>query len=374
MSENSHLDQIDQLAHIVIVKIGSSALARTKRMRSKFLHGLACDINWLQSKGHQVVLVSSGAIALAKVVGSEDGHDIPTQQALSAIGQPLLMAAYQEAFLKEQLRVGQVLVTHEDLGDRGRSLNLRNALFKLLDMGYIPIINENDSVSFQEISLGDNDQLAAMVAQLLPAKELILLTEPEGLFDKDPSHPDARLLKEVHDAKDLHAIVTKGKSTFGRGGMTTKLEAIMRVFPLGIKARLATFKGKNPLRSAWLGAGTAFLPPPQERTYSARQKFIASTTKAQAKVFIDDGAKKAMEQGASLLPSGILKITGPFRRGDGVAIYYKRQVIGHGIIEFHSKDLQKILGLRSQEFSKILPQVPAKVAIHRNNLVMRISL
>jgi glutamate 5-kinase len=226
----------------------------------------------------------------------QKSREMAVQQALSALGQPLLMGHYLESFSKVGVRGAQVLLTHEDLSDHRRSLNLKNMLHILLERGVIPIINENDSVSFEEITVGDNDQLAAMVAVLMEADLLVMLTTPDGLFSQDPGAGQAEIIRCVEADDPLLKISLAGKSAAGRGGMGTKLEAVRKVTPFGIPVILVTARESLPITRALTQSCGTFFKPKQGAIVSARKKKLATLARTQAEVIVDQGAVEAMEQ------------------------------------------------------------------------------
>lgn len=354
----------------IVVKVGSNGVCDGAGLRRSVIASLAADIHHLLEHDHEVILVSSGAIHVGRQEAKlPDSIEMDVLQALSAIGQPLLMAAYQDAFRQLSRVCAQVLLTHEDLGHRQRNLNQRNTFLRLLSAKAIPIVNENDSVSYAEITVGDNDQLAAMLAQSLNADALILLTEPTGLFDRPPNEPGAQKIDQIHPDDEFSTISTKGQSTAGRGGMKTKVAAVRRITPLGIPAIISSFANPSPILAALEGAGTFFHAEPDTRL-AARYRWLLSSAKAGAKIRIDQGAFEALSKGASLLPRGIRSLIGPFRRGDCVALTFRNRIVAHGLTEYSFRELEKIRGHKSDEIKAILGSLPSKVVIHRNNLVM----
>ena len=363
--------ELSQSPKRIVVKIGSNGITNENGIDCKVLQSLTQDIHRFSTNGCQIILVSSGAIQMARAILKHPTNgDIDSLQALSAFGQPRLMSAYEAAFTELGLHCAQVLLTHEDLGSRRRNLNLRNTLLRLLANGMIPIVNENDSVSYSEITVGDNDQLAAMVAESIAADLLILLTGPDGLYNRDPSDPEAMVIQQIHASDDFRKVITRGQSAAGRGGMKTKLEAVRRVTPLGIPVIISSYKKPAPIASALTGGGSFFFATDQGNT-SQRQRWLVSSVKAGAKIRIDTGARDALWRGASLLASGITSLAGPFRRGDGVSLIHNNRVIAYGLSEYSFKELEKIKGKNSQEIKSLLGRVPSKVVIHRNNLVLQ---
>ena len=329
----------------IVVKIGSLGVTfKEGGINQRQLALLISDIESLIIEGHQVVLVSSGAINTGKAYLTAP-HDkqmkLAWQQACAAIGMPQLMEAYQRGLKKTTS--AQVLVTHDDFKNRNRFLNIRNTLFTLLHERHLPIINENDTVSTQEISVGDNDQLAAMVAEAIEADHLILLTEADGLYDKDPNDPSAKHFKTIDFHEDFKEIKFAAKTSVGRGGMLTKLQAVRRLTPIGLDVVIASFQFANPVSRALSGGGSLFKGDIRHKA-KKRMSWIASVAKVNCAIVVDEGAFKALQAGkASLLPIGIKKVTGLFKRGDVVTIKFKQKTVAMGIVEYDSKDVGLIL-------------------------------
>lgn len=356
----------------LVIKIGSAALAHPEVGADQVkIDQIVADCAALRAQGLDVILVSSGAISLGRrhMPTAADGS-IAYLQACSALGQPLLMRCYTEAFQQHRLSCAQVLLTHEDLRDGKRKLNLKNMMNKMLESGITPILNENDSVSYAEITVGDNDQLAAMVTECMDADGLIILTTPDGLYDRDPSLGSAASLLRVAFDESFQHLNLFGKSSAGRGGMVTKLEAVRKLTPLGIPVILATFKKERPIRAALEGGGTFFEGSPHG-TQKARHRWLTASARLGAILTIDRGAGDAVLNNSSLLPSGIFQVEGSFRRGDCVQILCERRLLALGLVEYSATELRKIRGRHSQEIASILGYCSSKVVIHKDNLVIR---
>lgn len=355
----------------LLIKIGSQALIGSGQgVIEKHIKNICADIKKLQAKNIQILLVSSGAIALGKsLLSSQQSKPQSTRelQALAALGQPLLIDMYRK-YLNHP--VAQILVTHEDIRNKARSINLLNMINELLDKKIVPIINENDSVSFNEISLGDNDQLSSMIAQLCNIDLLCMLSQSDGLYDKDPSEPDAINIKKVFYKEDLKNIKMISKSIAGRGGMKTKIQAVQKLTPLGVPVVIGSFTDKNPvLRLLQSDSGTYFTAA--ERLKKHRLSWMQTRAKANCHINIDFGAAKALQNNASLLATGIKSIHGTFSRGDCVGIKCQNRVIAYGMVEYNSKDMERLKGLKTANFSTAINHVISKVMIHKNNLYLR---
>ncbi|HYX37359.1 MAG TPA: glutamate 5-kinase [Oligoflexus sp.] len=356
----------------LVIKIGSAALAHPETgVDQHKIEQIIHDCFRLLQAGMEVIVVSSGAISIGRrhMPVPADGS-IAYLQACSAVGQPLLMRCYTQAFHHHHKQCAQVLLTHEDMRDSKRKLNLKNMMNKMLQAGITPILNENDSVSYAEITVGDNDQLAAMVTEVMEADGLVILTSPDGLYDRDPGLGEAQILHKVAYDEGFGKLNLAGKSSAGRGGMITKLEAVRKLTPLGIPVILATFKKDQPVLAALEGGGTFFEGSPQA-TQKARHRWLTASARLGAKIKIDRGAGEAVLNNSSLLPSGIHHVEGSFKRGDCVKILCGNRVVALGLVEYSAAELRKIQGRQSQEISRILGYCPSKVAIHKDNLVIR---
>lgn len=353
-----------------VIKIGSLGVSNPNGgLDPEKIQSLTQDLLALRRDGHEVILVSSGAINTGRPSvkkPDEKQFSLAWQQACAAVGMPLLMNQYQKSFGEQASAL--VLVTHDDFKARARFLNVRNTLLTLLQSGIIPIVNENDTVSTREISVGDNDQLAAMVAEAIDADLLVLLTEADGLFDRDPKEVGAKHLPIVDFKQDFASIKLVTSTSVGRGGMLTKLQAVRRLTPLGQDVVIATFNTPSPILRALNGmGGTVFKGDPREKV-KKRKSWIASIARQRCALIVDAGAAKALQTRGSLLPVGIKKVQGEFRRGDVITIKHQQKIIGVGIVEYDSKDVQKILGKKTSELTTILNIVNSNVVIHRNNL------
>ena len=360
----------------IVIKIGSAVLTDDGLLHRPAITRLADDISVLRKKGYQVTIVSSGAIAsgVGKLGMGRKPETIPQKQAVAAIGQGSLMYAYEEAFDFHQLLVAQVLLTREDLTNRQRYLNARNTLITLLDWGIIPIINENDTVAVDEIKFGDNDNLSALITHLIDGELLIVLTDTEGLYERDPREdPLARLIPVVeHIDRQVVDYTSKYSGQWGLGGMRSKIMAARKVTASGIPVIVANGRKEGILAEIIKGKplGTLFLP--QRSVLSRKKHWIAFTLKPKGDIIIDEGAQKALtEKGKSLLPSGILEVKGRFGVGACVRLLdQKARVIGQGLVNYSSSDIAKIKGLKTTEIEPRLEYKNSDEVIHRDNMVI----
>ncbi len=364
----------------IIVKLGSGTLTDgSLGLRSSTIRSLASQVAEIRrSRGIETVVVTSGAIAAGrKKLGMADRpRTIALKQAAAAVGQTTLMRAYERAFEKPGLMVGQLLLTHEDFESRERYLNAKNTLEALLARGIVPIINENDTVATEEIRLGDNDHLAALVSQLMGADLLILLTDSGGLYTKDPHrHPDARRIPIVPEiGEDLIRSAGGARSgSVGLGGMGSKLFAARLVSEWGTPVVIAGGLPGGVILDILEGkdAGTLILPRGAAKTRS-RKLWIAHARHPQGTITVDDGAKKVLlEGGKSLLPAGIVGCTGNFRSGDAVSIGDRKgRIFARGIASWSGEQVEKGKGRKSAEVRGILGEgIPSEV-VHRDNLTI----
>jgi glutamate 5-kinase len=361
----------------IVVKIGSSTIADIARasVRAEWLAAMAEDIARLRARGCEVVVVSSGAVALGRpILGL--GHaaiDLPEKQAAAACGQILLMDAWNGALRPHALHAAQVLLTLEDSENRKRYLNARATFETLLSHGLVPVVNENDTVTTAEIRFGDNDRLAARVAAMVSADVCVLLSDIDGLYTKNPKlHADAAHIAEVRAiTPEIEAMASGPASTTSHGGMTTKLIAAKMAVAAGCHLVIAQGETMHPLQELEDGAkSTWFLAP--ESPMSARKNWIAGTLNVKGAVRVDAGAALALGKGGSLLPAGVKSIEGAFERGDTVAIStLEGRVLGHGIIAYDAEEAAKILGQKSDAIEGILGYKIRDTLIHRDDLVLQ---
>lgn len=360
----------------VVIKVGSLAVTDEAGGVSKTkIRNLVNQLEELKSRGYAPILVSSGAINSGRGLikrPEEKKMMVSFQQAAAAVGQPLLMKAYLDALSEVGSHCGQILVTHEDFKERTRFLNIRNTLNRLMENNILPIVNENDTVSYEEITVGDNDQLAVMIAQVSDAEKLILLTEADGLFNKNPKESDAIRFDEIDFKDDFSGVKFATKTSVGRGGMDTKLKAVRKLTPLGMDVIIGTFLIEAPLtRLLDRKGGTLFKGNPERQT-SRRKSWLSTVVKNDAWLVVDEGCAQALLKGStSLLPIGIKKVHGTFKRGEVIQVKHKSKTLAVGITEFDYREMDLVKGKKSQEISLVIEHAPSKVAIHKDNLLLK---
>lgn len=360
----------------LVIKIGSSLLASAEQgLNTKRLRAIAKDVSDVIDLGHQAVIVSSGAVAagLKKLGLKEKPRDIKLKQAAAAIGQSSLMWAYEQNFADFKKKVAQVLLTRDDISNRLRYINAKNTLFTLLSYGVIPVINENDPVAVDEIKFGDNDMLAALTAGLVEADILIILSDVEGLYSKDPKQKDAEIIKHINKiTPDIENLASGKGSAVGTGGMYSKVLAAKQAVNHGIPVVIMSGKKSGLLSELLHGKKTGTYFEPKKQRLPSKKGWIAYGVRSKGAIYLDDGAVKALtSMGKSLLPSGIVRIEGPFDVGDYVQCVTKEgKKIAKGLTNYSSKDLEHIKGKKTSEIEKILGFKYSDEVIHRNNLVV----
>jgi glutamate 5-kinase len=357
----------------IVVKVGSSSLTRPGGgMDVDRIGSLVAQIAERRRAGHQVILVSSGAIATGyPALGlKRRPRDLATQQAAASVGQGMLVAQYSAAFASFGLTVGQVLVTADDVIRRSNYRNAQRTLFRLLDLGVVPIVNENDTVATDEIRFGDNDRLAALVAHVVQADALMLLSDVEGLFDGPPSREGATLITDVRGPDDLAGVRVRGTgSGVGLGGMTTKVEAASIATSAGIPVLLASAaQVARALSTA--DVGTVFHPT-GERT-STRLLWLAHATVSRGRLHLDHGAVAAVVgRRTSLLPAGITAIDGSFVAGDPVDLLDENgHIVARGLVNFDAQELPGLLGRSTRELAREFGPAYEREVVHRDDLVI----
>lgn len=359
----------------IVVKVGSGVLTGSSGLNTAALGRLAEDMAALRSQKKEIILVSSGAIAVGfKKVGLvEKPKTIRHFQACAAIGQAGLMNAWEKAFKKQDHQVAQVLLTADDLANRRRYLNARNTLTTLLEWQVIPIINENDTVVVAELKFGDNDTLAGMVTILIQADLFINLTDIDGLYDRDPRNdPQARFIPQVESiGAKVEAMASKIPGALGAGGMYTKIVAARRVSRRGVPSIIANGKKKSILHDILQGRpqGTLFLP--KTKPMDSRKHWIAFASKPKGRAVVDSGAQKALITGKkSLLPSGVLEVEGKFDIGDTIQVVGPdHELAAIGLCNYSSEELLKIAGCQTARIESLLGYKHSDEVIHRDNMV-----
>ncbi len=358
----------------LVVKVGSSLLVGKHGVRREWLEGLVAEIAAAKARGQEVIVVSSGSIALGAVrLGLEKGGrgSLADAQAAAAVGQIALSGLWADLLGAHGITAAQLLLTLEDLEDRRRYLNATATLTRLLDAGAVPVINENDSVATQEIRFGDNDRLAARVAQAARASAVLLLADVDGLFDRNPSEPGATRLAEVRGVTaEIHAMATGGSSSgMGSGGMTSKLQAAEIAERAGIALAIASGLHDAPIaRATAQGIGTLFLP---KRKDAGRKAWLGGRLRLKGALVIDAGAARALATGSSLLAAGITGVEGEFQRGDAVAVRSEDgSVLAHGLAEYDALECARLMGRQSADQAAILGYAPRSAVVHRDQMVV----
>ena len=362
----------------VVVKIGSALLVHEDgRLRAEWLDALAQDIAALRASGAEIMIVSSGAIAIGRrLLGLARGPRnralrLEESQAAAAAGQVRLAHAWQETLGQCDVPVAQILLTIEDTEDRRRHLNARNTIGTLLRLGVVPVINENDTVATDEIRFGDNDRLAARVAQMMGADTCVILSDIDGLYTADPSvDDDARHIAEVEAiTPQIAAMAGETAGDDGSGGMITKIEAARVALQSGCRLVITDGRGLNPLAALAADARATWFVS-QAEPHTARKRWIAGTLKPEGRITIDAGAAKALARGNSLLPAGVTAVDGAFARGDPVIVCDgEGRELARGLVAYGRDDAQRILGRQSGEIETILGYRGREEMIHRDDLV-----
>ena len=361
----------------IIVKLGTSTLTNgTQQLHRERMLEIVQQIAHLHQQGHEIILVSSGAQAAGRehLNFPDLARSVPAKQMLSAVGQSRLMRIYSDLFDIFQIIVGQILLTREDLSQRGRYLNARDTLHTMIEQRIVPIINENDTLATEEIRVGDNDNLSAMVASVIDADLLILLTDQSGLFTADPrKFADAQKIDVIERINpELFDLAGGAGSITGTGGMLTKLQAAQIASRAGVTTIIAKGNTPNVIERIVSGEALGTRFEATSTLLESRKRWLL-TDRTEGAVTIDKGAVRALiaKDGASLLPVGITQVEGNFRRSATIAIRNTSgDIIAHGLSAYTSEELEQIKGKKSQEISDILGYSYGDAAIHRNNLVI----
>lgn len=362
----------------VLIKIGSQALSTGNGLNNRMIERLCDELSLLKDQGREFALVSSGAIAQGKAIMkmADPGIALSRKQALAAIGQGSLIRAYTDAFRRYGYTAAQILITRDDLDVRHRYLNIRNTFSALFELGAIPIINENDTVSVDEIQFTDNDMLSAMIIPLVEPQALIILTDIEGVYMDDPrTNPEAELLSEIRDlkGKDIKTQSSEAGS-LGRGGMKSKLQAAYHASMLGIPTVITSAYTPQVISSVLEGKeiGT-FIHPRKRGKLTQKNHWMGFVTRARGKVIVDHGAAAMiLGNGKSLLPCGVVDVEGMFKAGDPIEIVEQGAgVIAVGLSNFTTEEVCRVKGANTSEVCRILEKECDEEVVHRNNMMLR---
>lgn len=359
-----------------VIKIGSALLTNDGQGLNRLgMQAWVDQIAGLLAQGHEVVLVSSGSVAegMTRLGWQQRPDEVHKLQAAAAVGQMGLVQAYETSFSQHQRSTAQILVTHDDLSDRKRYLNARSTIKTLLEMGVVPIINENDTVVTDEICFGDNDTLGALVANLIEADVLLILTDQDGLYTADPrNNPDATIIHQGQASDPSFAAMAGGGGLLGRGGMVTKIRAATLAARSGAHTLIAGGRIEKVIERLHAGEQIGTLLLADEEPLAARKQWIAGHLQTQGELVLDDGAIEALRKGGrSLLPIGVVDVSGQFERGDVVACVNEQgQMIAKGLVNYRAEQASKIIKTPTSKLDEILGLVAEPEMIHRDNLVV----
>ncbi|HHH44433.1 MAG TPA: glutamate 5-kinase [Gammaproteobacteria bacterium] len=361
-----------------VIKVGSALLTDNGRgLDRTAIHAWTEQMTRLRERGCELVLVSSGAVAegMNRLGWQQRPHELVSLQAAAAVGQMGLVEAYESNFQAHGLHTAQVLLTHDDLVNRTRYLNARSALRKLLDLGVIPVVNENDTVACDELRFGDNDTLAALVANLVEADVLVILTDQPGVYDRDPRSSDSARLIEDAAAGDealLAAAGGRSGSGLGQGGMATKVRAAGLAARSGTVTWIASGRETRVLEKMAAGESLGTLVHPASDPLTARKQWLASQLQSRGRLYLDAGAVQVLRQsGSSLLPVGVTEVQGDFQRGDLVSCHDAAGVaVARGLVNYSAEEARRIIGHTSARIEELLGYVDEPELIHRDNLVL----
>ncbi len=359
-----------------VVKIGSTLLTADGRgLDRDAIAAWSRQMAALRSDGRELLLVSSGAVAegMSRLGWRQRPHQLYAQQAAAAVGQMGLVQAWESAFQAHGLHTAQVLLTHDDLANRTRYLNARSTLRRLLDLGVLPVVNENDTVACDELRLGDNDTLAALVANLVEADLLVILTDQAGLFDRDPRrHPAARLVGDAQAGDAALLDMAGSGSSLGRGGMVTKLRAAELAARSGTATWIASGRETDVLARIAAGEALGSRLHPVQEPLAARKRWLAGQLQVRGRLKLDDGAVRVLRQaGRSLLPVGVTAVEGDFARGEVVSCEAPDGTpVARGLVNYGAAEARRIIGQPSERIEELLGYVDEPELIHRDNLVL----
>ncbi len=370
--------EIATAATTIVVKVGTRVLTRPDgRLNEQRIAQLAEELNDVIASGRHVALVSSGAVGagMGRLGRTRRPTDLAQLQAVAAVGQSLLVEAYERSLRQFGYHAAQILLTADDLENRTSYLNARNTILTLFDLGAVPIINENDTISVDELNttFGDNDRLAAIVTNLIQAPLLVLLTDIDGLYDGDPSDPASQIVPTVpHLDQSTFDLVRDRLTGMSKGGMASKLRAAQQATVAGENVIIASGRQPGTLRKILAAEPIGTLVLAQGSVLAARKRWIGLTVQPRGFLVLDDGAQAAVEhQGRSLLAIGIVKVVGRFNKGDVVGLRDIRgREFARGLTNYTSDDIQRARGLKTHEIANVLGHCPYDEVIHRNNLVL----
>jgi glutamate 5-kinase len=359
----------------IIVKIGSHALSEDNRFTSASIHNLAEQIMELRDHGHELLLVTSGAVLMGRnMLGLSLTHyPRSLKQTLAAIGQVSLMSEYHKIFAKYDQQIGQILINLEDFHERWRYLNIKQTILGLFKLEVLPVINENDCISTEDFAFGDNDNLSAQLAGMLDADLLVMLSTVDGLYDGNPNHEDSKVLSTVKSiTPDLMEDASSKGQLLSTGGMIAKLEAIKKATYFGVPVILANGKKSDILREIFTGKETGTLFLPEVKRMRLRKRWLAYSTKVAGEVAIDDGAVTAiLGRNASLLSSGVSEVRGSFESQDVILIVDRNgRKIAKGITKYDSRSLEQVAGLSNREITRTLGVRYFSEVVHRDDMVV----
>jgi glutamate 5-kinase len=339
----------------IVIKVGSSLVTgSSNNIDNKFLDSISNDIKYLHDQNKEVIIVSSGAVALGNINKNKKKLSLSESQAASSVGQIKLINGWESALKNKGIEIAQILITAEDTENRRRYLNARATFEELLKNKYIPIINENDTVATSEIRYGDNDRLAARVAGMLSADCLILLSNIDGLYTKDPKNENGKLITEIKEIDEDIISMAGKESDQGSGGMVTKIEAAKISMSAGCNMIISSGNNNNPILSIERGQNCSWFYPSQISKNSLKI-WLSGQLKPSGKIYTDKGASIALLDGKSLLAAGVVRIEGIFDKGDTLVIYSNNdEEIARGLSNYNSQDLEKIIGKKSEEIENIL--------------------
>ncbi len=360
----------------IVIKIGSSLLVEDGKLRDLWLKNFVSNIAELLKKNIEIIIVSSGAIALGRgfLKAADKKLSLEEKQASAAIGQIQLMSFYRDFFKKYKINVAQILLTASDCNSRERYLNSKNTIDTLLKNKIIPIINENDTVAVDEIKIGDNDRLAARVAQMTSSDLLILFSDIDGLYDKNPKiEKNAKLISEVFEInKDIENMAGGSVSKVGTGGMITKIQAAKMVAPYGCETIITSGLIENSLKKLFLGKQNYTIFRSEKNSTKSRKKWLAGLLNLKQGVIVNQCAKEALiNKKISLLPIGVVAIKGNFKKGDAIFIKDEEgNYIANGISGYDASEIKKVLGKKTSEVKEILGKLAKSDLVHIDNLVV----